>query len=181
VLEAERMGMRAADQGVDIVIQRGDSTQYIEVKTTAARRSMRQHVLDVLHLGGVPMAPREVSEVAAAWLGVDLAPARFASLRRDEERAWDANPHVRPEFVVPAISARDFTAIPRQVATSAWPLTERLIGTRTLRRNHLKVLLALIATPTADSLAWSTDPRIRRPCAPSAILPGSGLSATTAG
>jgi hypothetical protein len=70
---------------------------------------------------------------------------RFASLRRDEQRAWDANPHVRPEFVVPAISARDFTALPRLVATSVWPLTERLIGTRTLRRNHLKVLLALIA------------------------------------
>jgi hypothetical protein len=30
------------------------------------------------------------------------------------------------------------------VATSAWSLTERLIATRTLRRNHLKVLLALI-------------------------------------
>lgn len=145
VLEAERRGIRALDTAVDIVIQKGDPIQYIELKATAARRSMRQYVLDVLHLGGVPMAPREVSEMAAAWLSVDLATARFASLRRDEQRAWDANPHVRPEFVVPAISARDFTALPRLVATSVWPLTERLIGTRTLRRNHLKVLLALIA------------------------------------
>lgn len=55
---------------------------------------------------------------------------------------------------MPAISGLEFAALPRLVATSAWPLERRLVGTLTLRVSHLSALLALLVvwerTPAAD-------------------------------
>jgi hypothetical protein len=114
------------------------------VRAEATRRPVRLAVLDTLHLIGVPATPRDLSLIAAACLDAHVPVSRFASLRRDDEKAWRANPAARPEYVVPAISASELTAMPRIVATSAFPLAERLIGIRTPRRNALRALLALI-------------------------------------
>jgi hypothetical protein len=75
---------------------------------------------------------------------VDLSTARCARLHSTEERTWHANPLARPIWVVPAICCLDFAALPRLVATSAWPLERRLVGTLTLRVTHLSALLALL-------------------------------------
>jgi hypothetical protein len=107
------------------------------------QRPMREQVLDILDELSVPGSPRVISEIAAARYGRPLPASRFASLRRDEERACRKDPSSRPAWVVPALTAQGLTAIPRLVASSAWPAERRLIGARTLRANHLRTLMAL--------------------------------------
>jgi hypothetical protein len=110
----------------------------------AGQRPMREQVLDTLEEITVPASPRAISEFAAARFGLALPPDRFASLRRDEERAFRKDPTSRPAWVVPAINLAGLTAIPRLVASSAWEPERRLIGSRTLRTNHLRTLLAIL-------------------------------------
>jgi hypothetical protein len=107
-------------------------------------RPFREEVLDVLAELGVPAQPRLVSEIAAIRYGSKLQVERFSSLRRDEERAYLHNSAARPVWVVPAINCVGLTAYPRIISSSAWPLEERLIGSLTLRANHLRTLLALM-------------------------------------
>ncbi len=109
------------------------------------QRPMREQVLDILEELGAPASPRVISEIAVARYGRPLPASRFASLRRDEERAFRKDSLSRPAWVVPALTARGLTAIPRIVASSAWPAERRLIGARTLRANHLRILLALLS------------------------------------
>jgi hypothetical protein len=108
------------------------------------RRPLRELVLDILDERGVPALPRVIGVVAVARYGKTLPVSRFASLRRDEERAYRKDPS-RPAWVVPALSLRGLTAIPRIVTSSSWPPGRRLIGSRTLRANHLRTLIALLA------------------------------------
>jgi hypothetical protein len=110
----------------------------------AGQPPMREQVLNALDRIGVPATPREAAEVAFALTGTELVPGRFASLRRDEYRAYTNDPRSRPSYVVPAINAAGLTAMARVVADSAWEPERRLIGTRTLRANHLRTLLALL-------------------------------------
>jgi hypothetical protein len=110
----------------------------------AGQRPMREQILDLVDELGVPVFPRTVSEYALAVHQISLPPARFASVRRDEARAYERDPQSRPAWVVPAINIVGLTAIPRLVTSSAWPLERRLIASRTLRVNHLKLLLVFI-------------------------------------
>ncbi len=114
------------------------------VGSAATRRPLREQVLDALDELGVPAAPRVVSEFAEVRFGVRLPAARFASLRRDEERAFSKDPASRPAWLVPAINATSLTAIPRIVASSSWEDERRVIGARTLRAIHLRTILALL-------------------------------------
>jgi hypothetical protein len=109
------------------------------------QRPMREQVLDILEELGVPASPRLISEIAVAHYGRPLPASRFASLRRDEERAYRKDALSRPAWVVPALSAQGLTSIPRIVATSAWSSERRLIGARTLRANHLRTVLVLLS------------------------------------
>lgn len=128
----------------------------------AGQRPMREQVLDILDELGVPVAPRVISEVALACYGRSLPAARFASLRRDEERAYRKDPTSRPAWVVPAINVVGLTAIPRIVANSAWKAERRLIGARTLRTNHLKTLISLLNRAIHLSNGESEpDPQLR--------------------
>jgi hypothetical protein len=113
-------------------------------RNRAGQRPMREQVLDILDELGVPNSPRVISEYALACLGIDLPVPRFASLRRDEERAFRKDPLSKPAWVVPALNMTGFAPIPRLVASSVWPVERRLIGPRTLRTNHLLSLLALL-------------------------------------
>jgi hypothetical protein len=109
----------------------------------AGQRPIREVVLDIADELGVPISPRLISDYAVATLGMSIPPTRFGSLRRDEERAYRRDPHARPAWVGPAINAAGLAAIPRLIVSSAWEPERRLIGARTLRVNHLKVLLNL--------------------------------------
>jgi hypothetical protein len=109
-----------------------------------SQQPIREQVLDLLDEIGVPASPRAISEVAWAVYGRHLPADRFASLRRDEWRSFKNDSLARPAWIVPAINVLGLNAIPRIVASSAWEMERRLIGTRTLRTNHLKTLLALL-------------------------------------
>jgi len=111
---------------------------------SGGQRPMREQVLEILNEIGVPAAPRVVSDFADARCALVLPSARFASLRRDEAEAFKKNPNGRPAWIVPAINASSLTAIPRIIACSAWEPERRLIGSRTLRVNHLLTLLSLV-------------------------------------
>jgi hypothetical protein len=126
------------------VAQLAPSARVKTASGLAGQRPMREQVLDILDELGVPVAPRVISEVALACYGRSLPAARFASLRRDEERAYRKDPTARPAWVVPAINVVGLTAIPRIVANSAWEAERRLVGARTLRTNHLKTLISLL-------------------------------------
>lgn len=119
------------------------------------QRPMREQVLDILEELGVPTSPRVISELAVARYGRPLPASRFASLRRDEERAFRKDSLSRPAWVVPAITAQGLTSIPRIVSSSAWPVERRLIGARTLRANHLRTLLALLSMHERSQRAGS--------------------------
>jgi hypothetical protein len=121
-----------------------DPDRFGPYRGRAGQRPMREVVLDIADELAVAVLPRVVSDYAAATTGVSIPPTRFGSLRRDEERAYRRDPHARPAWVVPAINVAGLTSIPRLIASSAWEPERRLIGARTLRVNHLKVLLALI-------------------------------------
>lgn len=108
------------------------------------QRPVREQVLEVLNEIKVPATPRTISEYARARYSLELSPARFASLRRDEQNSYKKNSASRSAWVVPAIRTDDFSAMPRIVANSAWEPERRLIGTRTLRVNHLYALLSLL-------------------------------------
>ena len=110
----------------------------------AGQRPMREQILDLVDELAVPVMPRTIFDYALATLNLSLPAERFASLRRDEERAYERDPHSRPAWVVPAINILGLVAMPRLIASSAWEPERRLIGSRTLRVNHLKVLLVFL-------------------------------------
>jgi hypothetical protein len=153
-----------------------------------AATSFRERALDALEILGAPATPRQVGDVAAVALESELAPGRFASLRRDERRAYERGPDARPAWIVPALGAEDFAPMAGIVAVSAWESERRLIGARSERvyfLHHLLALLRLAARPEvaadarraarlADLIARSArsvlDPRHRwAPGAPSEI------------
>jgi hypothetical protein len=119
-----------------------DVMAYRNALVHGRRPSLREAVLAVLSVPGVPVTPRTVSEVALAGFNVQLPVRLFASLRRDERRAFDSGVR-RESLVVPAIDADTFLAIPRLITSSSWALGRRLIGSLSLRANHLRLIAAL--------------------------------------
>jgi hypothetical protein len=113
-------------------------------RARASGKTLREQTLDVLDEVGVPLSPTAIGEFSLATTGMPLQASRFASLRRDEERAARRDPASRPGWVVPALSTARLTPIPRLLASSAWEPDRRLIGARTLRVNHLRAVLAFV-------------------------------------
>jgi hypothetical protein len=107
-------------------------------------RTLREQTLDILDEIGVPMAPSAIVEFAGATSGVSFAASRFASLRRDEERASRRDFLAKPAWIAPALSSSSLTSIPRLLTSTAWAAERRIIGPRTPRVNHLRALLAYL-------------------------------------
>ncbi len=118
--------------------------RYGAYNARSGQRPIREVVLDILDELGVPSSPGTLSECAAVWFGMLVPAGRFASLRRDEHSAYRRDSLARPAWLVPALNARGFRAIPRLVVSSVWEPERRLIGPRTLRVNHLKTVFALL-------------------------------------
>jgi hypothetical protein len=133
------------------------------VEGIRGQRPMRELVLDVLTELDVPAQPRLVSEIAGIRFGFAPQVERFASLRRDEERAYLSNPTARPAWLVPAITSPGLHTYARIVTSSTWPVEKRIIGSLSLRANHLRTILSLVqmwerlaggpTAPSAISLA----------------------------
>jgi hypothetical protein len=143
----------------------------------SGRRPVRELVLDVLDELRVPAQPRLTSEYTAARYFLSIPPGRMASLRRDEERAYEKDPQSRPAWVVPALNAYTQRAIRGFLTSSAWESERRVIASRTLRVNHLKTLLALLseieeqASESARTRLFSLALRFAE-SVPGAIEPG---------
>jgi len=131
--------------------------RYGSYNARSGQRPIREVVLDILDEMGVPCSPGTLSECAAVWGGTAIPAGRFASIRRDEHNAYRRNPLSRPVWLVPAVNAYGFRAIPRLIASSVWEPERRLIGPRTLRVNHLKTVLALLRRLAALSQTGASD------------------------
>ena len=118
--------------------------EFMRPRARATGKTIREQVLDIIDELGVPLAPATISEFSQATTGFDFSASRFASLRRDEERAARRNVAARPAWLAPAISASRLNAIPRLLTSSAWELDRRIVGARSLRVNHLQITLAFL-------------------------------------
>ncbi len=119
-----------------------------EIATPRARKPgkpLRELALDALDDLGAPASPALIADFTDALTGTRPSPSRFASLRRDEENAARRNPAARPAWVVPAISAQQLTAIPRLLTSSTWDLERRIIGSRSIRADSLRIAISLTA------------------------------------
>jgi hypothetical protein len=121
-----------------------DRTDQPRSRARATGKTIREQALDIMDEIGVPVSPATISEFSMATTGVDIAPSRFASLRRDEERASQRDIGARPAWIAPALSTERLSQIPRLVTNSSWPLERRLVGARSLRVNHLLTTLAFL-------------------------------------
>ena len=106
-------------------------------------KPLRELALDALDDLGVPAAPSLIADLTEALIGTRPSPSRFASLRRDEENAARRNIAARPAWIVPAIDARQLTAIPRRLSSSSWDLERRIIGARSIRTDNLRIAISL--------------------------------------
>lgn len=149
---------------------------------------IREVVLAALDELGWPQNARFLEEYLWARRQLQLDSRAFASLRRDELRAWRRSPGARAAYIVPALNP-DGSANPRWLTSSAWGLphrvvasaeTERLFdlqkihalrvrGSRgplgTLLERYVNQILAIDPPPVSASVAatraWRADVRSR--------------------
>jgi hypothetical protein len=104
---------------------------------------IREVVLAALDELGWPQNARFLEEYLWAKHQLQLDSRAFASLRRDELRAWQRSPGARSAYIVPALNP-DGSANPRWLTSSAWELTRRVIASPdTERLFDLQKILAL--------------------------------------
>jgi hypothetical protein len=104
---------------------------------------IREVVLGALDELGWPQNARFLEEYLWAKRQLQLDSRAFASLRRDELRAWRRAPGARSAYIVPALNA-DGSANPRWLTSSAWDLPRRVVASpETERLFHLQKIRAL--------------------------------------
>lgn len=89
-------------------------------------RSIRQFVLRALDEVGVPQTSGFLEDYVYARERVVTKTRGFASLRRDENKAWCRRPDARNAYIVPCL-AESGRAVPRWMARSDWDLYERVL------------------------------------------------------
>lgn len=104
---------------------------------------IREVVLAALDELGWPQNARFLEEYLWAKHQLQLDSRAFASLRRDELRAWRRSPGARSAYVVPALNP-DGSANPRWLTSSGWDLSRRVVASsETERLFDLQKILAL--------------------------------------
>jgi hypothetical protein len=113
------------------------------IRATSPAQPIREVVLEVLGHLGWPQNAGFLEEYLWARRQLQLESRAFASLRRDERRAWDRAPGAREAYVVPALNP-DGTANTRWLTSSAWDLSRRVVASpRTERLYDLQKVAAL--------------------------------------
>jgi hypothetical protein len=113
------------------------------LRATRPGPPIREVVLDALDELGWPQNARFLEEYLWAKCQLQLDSRAFASLRRDELRAWQRASGARRAYIVPALNA-DGTANPRWLTSSAWDLPRRVIASPDSERLFdLQKILAL--------------------------------------
>ena len=98
---------------------------------------VREQVHRVLTLLGVPTAPKLIVGVHEALFGGEIVGARLTSLRRDEQRSFEAAPYSRPYYICSALAAEMLNASRGLLAVSTWTLADRIIGPLSPRTDFL--------------------------------------------
>src|SRR5246500_4887855 len=112
-------------------------------RATTPGPPIREVVLTALDELGWPQNARFLEEYRWAKRQLQLDSRAFASLRRDELRAWRRSPGARSAYIVPALNP-DGSANPRWLTSSAWDLSRRVIASpRTERLFDLQKVAAL--------------------------------------
>ena len=113
------------------------------LRATTPGPPIREVVLTALEELGWPQNARFLEEYLWAKHQLQLDSRAFASLRRDELRAWRRSPGARSAYIVPALNP-DGSANPRWLTSSAWDLPRRVIASpETERLFDLQKVLAL--------------------------------------
>lgn len=117
-------------------------------RRSATRASGRAQAVASLTEMGVPAPPREIAEYHAMRFGEELDAKSLGSVRRDEERSWDAARTPRPRaakprtvYIAPALDYRFLHPVRGALTLSSWPLEQRLIGPTSPRVDHLRLTL----------------------------------------
>lgn len=114
---------------------------------------IREQVASVLAILRRPASVSLIRDVASARFGETIQPSRLASLRRDEQRSWQAahradgpgaRPLARPVYVVPALTFDRFAPVRGMLALSSWAAESRLIAPASHRVDMLHILIRLI-------------------------------------
>jgi len=98
-----------------------------DVRASRPGLPVRAVVLAALDELGWPQNARFLEEYLWAKRELQVDSRAFASLRRDELRAWQRSPGARTAYIVPALNP-DGSANPRWLTSSAWDLSRRVVA-----------------------------------------------------
>jgi hypothetical protein len=126
-LVAQATMLGRLDQRRDELIGQLRSTASAGLRATTPGLPIREVVLQALSELGWPQNAGFLEEYLWAKRQLQLRSRAFASLRRDERRAWQRAPGARAAYVVPALNP-DGSANPRWLTSSAWDLERRVIA-----------------------------------------------------
>lgn len=142
-LVAQATLLNRLDQRREELIGQLRRTASAGLRATQPGPPIREVVLAALNELGWPQNARFLEEYLWAKHQLQLDSRAFASLRRDELRAWRRSPGARAAYIVPALN-RDGTANPRWLTSSAWDLPRRVVASpETERLFDLEKILAL--------------------------------------
>ena len=125
VAQASMLGR--LDQRREELIGQLRRTASAGLRATTPGPPIREVVLQALSELEWPQNAGFLEEYLWAKRQLELHSRAFASLRRDERRAWQRAPGARAAYVVPALNP-DGSANPRWLTSSAWELERRVIA-----------------------------------------------------
>jgi hypothetical protein len=141
VAQASMLGR--LDQRREELIGQLRRTASAGLRATTPGPPIREVVLAALDELGWPQNARFLEEYLWAKHQLQLDSRAFASLRRDERRAWRRSPSARPAYIVPALNP-DGSPNPRWLTSSAWDLPRRVVASSESERLFdLQKILAL--------------------------------------
>ncbi len=126
-LVAQATMLGRLDQQREELIGQLRRTASAGLRATSPGPPIREVVLAALDELGWPQNARFLEEYLWAKRQLQLDSRAFASLRRDELRAWRRSPGARSAYIVPALNP-DGSANPRWLASSAWDLPRRILA-----------------------------------------------------
>ncbi|MET7951885.1 hypothetical protein [Micromonospora sp. NPDC005324] len=168
---ADRKLDRVAQLMAQLSVAERRRNRLLQAEATAtgsfdAAPPIRDQVIAALSLLGSPSPVSLLRDVSAARFGEVIQPSRLASLRRDEQRSWQAaqrgtaRGQARPTYVTPALTYDRFAPMRGQLALSSWPLETRLIGPTSPRADLLRVIVRLCnESERAGDAPWAADVR----------------------
>jgi hypothetical protein len=142
-LVAQATMLERLDRRREELIEQLRHTASAGLRATTPGPPIREVVLAALDELGWPQNAGFLEEYLWAKRQLQLDSRAFASLRRDERRAWQRAPGSRAAYIVPALNP-DGSANPRWLSSSAWQLERRVIASpETERRLDLQKIVAL--------------------------------------